>query len=82
VIGDRYYQEVAPKQAMDRGENVTLKATLKTPLKTFKKCLYVRESSDLERGFSHKWYAAGIGMIGDDELRLVKVETPPGAGEK
>ena len=79
VIGDRYYQEVAPKQAMDRAENVSLTATLKTPLKTFKKCLYVRESSALEKGFSHKWYAAGVGMIGDDELRLVKVEKPGGA---
>jgi hypothetical protein len=74
VIGDRYYQEFAPAEAMDRAENVTLHAKLKTPMKTFKKCFYVRESSDLESGFSHKWYAAGIGMIGDDELRLVKVE--------
>ncbi|MGB2823470.1 MAG: hypothetical protein WBF17_20990 [Phycisphaerae bacterium] len=82
VIGDRYYQEVAPGTAMDRAENVTLKATLKTPMRTFEKCFYVRESSDLERGFSHKWYAAGIGMIGDDELRLVKVEEPPGPRKK
>ncbi|HUS93171.1 MAG TPA: hypothetical protein VM695_15040 [Phycisphaerae bacterium] len=81
VIGDRYYQEVAPKIAMDRAENVTLHATLKTPMKTFGKCLYVRESSDLESGFSHKWYAAGIGMIGDDELRLVKVEAPAASGD-
>jgi hypothetical protein len=82
IIGDRYYQEVAPKVAMDRAENVTLSATLKTPMKTFAKCLYVRESSDLERGFSHKWYAAGIGVIGDDELRLVKVEQPAGGSAR
>ena len=75
-IGDKYYQEYAPNMAMDRAENVDLKATLKTPHKTFKKCLRIRESSDLEGGFSHKWYASGIGMIGDDELRLVKFETP------
>ena len=75
-IGGRYYQEHAPNVAMDRAENVDLKATLKTPFKTFKKCLYIRESSALEAGLSHKWYAPGIGMIGDDELRLVKFETP------
>ncbi len=75
-IGDKYYQEHAPNQAMDRAENVNLKATLKTPYKTFKKALYIRESSDLEGGFSYKWYVSGIGMIGDDELRLVKFETP------
>ena len=82
VIGDRYYQEFAPKTAMDRAQNVTLSATLKTPMKTFRKCFYIRESSDLERGFSHKWYAAGIGMIGDDELRLVKVEKPGDSGKE
>ena len=82
VIGDRYYQEFAPKQAMDRAENVSLNATLKTPAKTFEKCFYIRESSDLESGFSHKWYAAGVGMIGDDELRLVKVEEAARAGKK
>jgi len=75
-IGRKYYQEYAPNVAMDRAENVDLKAELKTPYKTFKKCLYIRESSALEAGLSHKWYAAGIGMIGDDELRLVKFETP------
>ncbi len=82
VIGDKYYQEYAPNKAMDRAENVNLKATLKTPFKTFKNCLYIRESSDLEGGFSHKWYAAGIGMIGDDELRLVKVEPAKEAPDK
>ena len=34
------------------------------------------ESSALEAGFSHKWYVSGIGMVGDDELRLMKYETP------
>ena len=82
LVGDRYYQEFAPKTAMDRAQNVTLSATLKTPMKTFRKCFYVRESSDLERGLSHKWYAAGIGMIGDDELRLVNVEKPGDSGKK
>ena len=74
-VGDKYYQEYAPKAAMDRAENVDLKATLKTPMKTFKDVLYVRETSSLESGTSQKWYVAGIGMIGDDDLRVVKVET-------
>ena len=25
---------------------------------------------------SPKWYAPGVGMIGDDELRITKVEQP------
>lgn len=82
LIGDRYYQELAPKVAMDRAEIVKLDAELETPMKVFAACLSIRESSDLEKGFSRKWYAAGIGMIGDDELRLVKVEEPAGAPKK
>jgi len=77
VTGDKYYQEIAPKNAMDRAENANLNATLKTPLKTFSDVLYVRETSPLEAGdVSHKWYAPGVGMIGDDELRLIKTEGP------
>lgn len=81
VVGDRYYQEYAPGAAMDRAMVVNAHAALDTPMKKFTDCLYIRESSDLERGFSHKWYAPGIGMIGDDDLRLVKVETAHGASE-
>ena len=81
MVGDRYYQEFAPDVAMDRAEVVQLNATLKSPMKTFAGCLYVRESSDLEDGYSHKWYASGVGMIGDDDLRIVKIEEPgPGSG--
>jgi hypothetical protein len=75
-VGDKYYQEHAPNAAMDRAEIVKLDATLKTPMKTLTDVLYVSESSALESGTSQKWYVAGIGMVGDDELRLVKVETP------
>ena len=81
VVGDRYYQEIAPNVAMDRAEIVQLNARLKTPMKTFARCLYVRESSDLERGYSPKWYAAGVGMIGDDDLRIIKVEYPPAGSD-
>ncbi|MHC4982975.1 MAG: hypothetical protein ACYTF6_07385 [Planctomycetota bacterium] len=73
-VGDKYYQEYAPNAAMDRAEIVDLKAALETPFKTFKDCLYIRETSALEAEVSHKWYVAGIGMVGDDELRLVKFE--------
>jgi len=37
--------------------------------------LSIRETSPLEPGsVSPKWYAPGVGMIGDDELRITKVE--------
>ncbi|MEP0841347.1 MAG: hypothetical protein HRF43_01395, partial [Phycisphaerae bacterium] len=76
-VGDRFYQEYAPKQAMDRAEIVSLDASQKTPAGDFeKKCLYVKESSPLESGTSEKWYVAGIGLVRDEELLLTKVEDP------
>jgi len=75
AVGDKYYQEFAPGEAMDRAENVDASATLKTPLKEFTGVLHVRETSPLEPGdVSLKWYAAGVGMIGDEGLRIIKVE--------
>jgi hypothetical protein len=75
-VGDRFYQEMAPRIAMDRAEIVSLEEPMKTPAKMFEKCLYVKESSPLEAGTSPKWYVAGIGLVRDDEVRLVKVEDP------
>ena len=75
-VGDRFYQEVAPKVAMDRAEIVSFEKTMKTPAGTFEKCLYVKESSPLESGISEKWYVSGIGLVRDGELLLVQVESP------
>jgi hypothetical protein len=73
AFGDKYYQEQAPG-AMDRAEVMDTRATLATPLKSFTDVLHIRETSPLEAGASPKWYAPGVGMIGDDELRITKVE--------
>ncbi len=73
VVGMKYFQEIAPGVAMDRGEVVSLNETLKTPAGTFKKCLKVQEGSALktwEKEF--KTYAPGIGLIQDADLLLTK----------
>jgi hypothetical protein len=72
TIGDRYYQEQAPKVAMDRAENVSTNARVRTPAGTFKHCLKTRESSPLESGTEYKHYAPGVGLIQDGNLKLVK----------
>ncbi len=70
-VGAKYYQEVAPGVAMDRGEDVSNTVTFETPAGTFENCLKVDESSALKGGMSLKVYAPGVGMIVDDELKLV-----------
>lgn len=69
----RYYQEVAPKVAMDRAEIASLNETVKTSAGEFKNCLKVEETTPLEPGVKeYKYYAAGVGLIQDGLLKLVK----------
>ncbi|CAG1007307.1 hypothetical protein PHYC_03414 [Phycisphaerales bacterium] len=70
--GQKYYQEIAPGVALDRVEIVSTDATLKTPAGTFEHCLHLKETTPLEAGVSHKWYAPGVGMIKDDEFELAE----------
>ena len=73
-VGDRYYQESAPKVAMDRAEVVATNAEIKVPAGTFKSCLHTKETSALESGSEDKYYAPGVGLIKDAEFVLVKIE--------
>ena len=79
-VGDRFYQEQAPGEAMDRAEIVAMDATIDTPAGRFEKCMRVKETSPLERGTSTKVYAPGVGLVMDDSMLLTKSEQPkPGA---
>lgn len=72
VVKARYYQEIAPGKAMDRGEIIGLKETLKVPAGEFKNCLKTEDSSQIEAGKEFKFYAPGIGLIKEESLRLIK----------
>jgi hypothetical protein len=73
LLKARYYQEVAPRVAMDRAEIVSLSETIRTPAGEFTNCLKTEESSPLEPLIREsKHYARGIGLIQDGSLRLVK----------
>jgi hypothetical protein len=68
----RYYQEIAPKVAMDQAENLSLTETVKTPARESKNCLKVEETSRLEPGKEYKYYAPGVGLVQEGSLKLVK----------
>lgn len=73
LLKARFYNEVAPRVAMDRAEIVDVEATLKTPAGIFTKCLKIEETTPLEPGAKeYKHYAPGIGLIQDGSLKLVK----------
>jgi hypothetical protein len=76
-LGGRYYQELAPRVAMDRAEVVSINETVKVPVGTFKNCLKTTESSSLESGVEDKVYAPGIGLLKDGGFKLTKIEVPP-----
>jgi hypothetical protein len=68
-----YYQEVAPKIAMDRAKIVDLKAKVTTPAGTFENCVKVEETTPLEKGAKeYKYYAPGVGLVQDSEVKLTK----------
>lgn len=72
LLGSRYFQEIAPSAALDRGENLGMDLTVKVPAGDFEECVSVFETSALESSStSHKIYAPGVGLIVDDSLALV-----------
>lgn len=73
LLGARYYQEIAPKVAMDRAEIVGIDESLHTPAGEFTGCLKTEETTPLEPGVrEYKVYAPGIGLVKDGSLLLTQ----------
>jgi hypothetical protein len=72
VVGQGFYQEIAPRVAMDRVEVISIDETVTTPAGVFDHCIHLRETTPLERDVSHKYYAPGIGIIKDDDFELAE----------
>ncbi len=76
LLGSRYFQEIAPDVAMDRAETVSMSETVSTPAGTFDDCVKVEETTPLEvNAKENKFYAAGVGLVQDDTLLLVRYGT-------
>ncbi|MEP7270244.1 MAG: hypothetical protein ABI882_02010 [Acidobacteriota bacterium] len=73
--GAKYYQEIAPRLAMDRAEILSLSEIVTTPAGVFRSCLRVEETTPLEPGVKeYKYYASGVGLVQDGDLKLVKYD--------
>lgn len=73
LLGSRYFQEIAPEVALDRGENVAMGLAVDVPAGSFEDCVEVRETSPLDRpgSESRKVYCPGVGLVFDDGVELV-----------
>jgi len=73
VLGDKYYQEIAPKVAMDRAEILSNKESFETPAGKFENVLKTKETTPLDPlEKEYKLYAPGVGLIQDENMLLVK----------
>lgn len=69
----RYYQEISLGVAQDRAEIVGVSEDVTTPAGEFQRVLKVRETTPLVPAQrEYKYYAWGVGLIQDGDLRLVK----------
>jgi hypothetical protein len=81
AVGMRFYQEHAPKVALDRAEVVSLTERSTTPGGVFEQCVKMKETTPLERFTTeYKVYAPGVGLIEEGALKLASrkfVQNPP-----
>lgn len=76
LLGARYFQEIAPGVALDRAEIVAVEETMRTPYGRHVGVLVTRETTPLEPDVVElKYYAPGIGLLQDGDLRLVSVSS-------
>lgn len=81
LLGAKYFQEIAPGVALDRGRHVDMGLEVPTAAGTFDDCVAVLDSNALEPGAEGdlKIYCPGIGLVMDEELVLTDFGVvPPG----
>jgi hypothetical protein len=73
TAGQKFYQELAPKEAMDRVLIKSASERVVVPAGTFENCLLTEETTPLEPDDKeHKLYGPGVGLLVDGGLKLVK----------
>ena len=74
-VGQSYYQEYYPGEAMDMARVISLEASARVPYGSFDEVMETREWTPLQPGFSErKYYVRGVGPLGNPaDLALVDV---------
>ena len=67
LLGARYYEEVAPPDALDVGETVAVNVNNNG----YTGCIKVKDTSPLEPGIEEfKIYCPGVGLVDDNGSKL------------
>ncbi len=74
LIGAKYYEEIAPEdEALDKGEIVAVDPNCTVGDRTFNRpCVMTEGTNDCSDDQDEKVYVAGIGIVYDDGLELVR----------
>lgn len=81
LLGARYFQEIAPDEALDRAEHTEMDLELEVPAGSFDRCVQVIETTPLEPDDeSEKLYCPGVGLVFDDGVELVEHHPAPPPG--
>ncbi len=72
----KFYQEQAPRIAMDRAEVVGVKEIFGSGGGLFNGCVRIAETTPLERGRETKIYCPGPGLVQDGDLVLFQATMP------
>ena len=74
LLGARYYQEQAPDDAEDRGENARMGFAVSVPAGIFTECVQIDETNPLSsnpNAVDVKVFCPGVGIVKDESLELV-----------
>ena len=78
MVGARFYEEVAPGVALDRGEILSVDDDVTLAAGTFENVVLIADTSDFDpEDVGLKLWAPGVGNIVDESLELVEITLPP-----
>ena len=75
LLGARYFQEIAPPDAVDRGEIAAMGLPVEVPAGEWSGCIKIFDTNPTPDGEcgedDAKLYCPGVGLVQDQELELV-----------
>lgn len=75
LLGAKYFQEFAPPNAVDRGENAAMGLDVEVPAGSWSGCVQIYDTNPAEGECGEddaKTYCYGVGLVQDQDMQLVE----------